>query len=219
MRSKGDEQIEGDVKAALAASPDVNAMNVRVHSEQGHVRLVGVVDAVDERVAACEIALRVPGVKGVENHLVVAADGEVSDLELQREEGRRLAEEGLEEVGVRVNAGTAFLEGVVPSLSVEKRAVDVAGSVQGVREVVSDLEVAAGRPVDDVGLANDVAEALSDDARLGILHLEVHSRDGVVCIYGEVPTDYVKSVTTEVAESVPGVKKVENHLKLRKPAF
>lgn len=214
-----DEALRGDIIAALAASPDVRATEIRVHANQGHVRLVGAVDTVDERVAACEIALRIPGVRAVENHLVVAADGEVSDLQLQREEEQQLAEEGVQGVGARVNAGTVFLEGVVPSLAVEKKAVDAAGAVQGVREVISDLEIAAGRPVDDVGLANDVAEALSDDPRVSILHLEVSAEDGVVRMTGEVTTEHQRSVASEGAEAVAGVKKVENHLKLRKSSF
>lgn len=219
MRPKDDQEIIGEVIAALAASPNVHAMNIRVDSDQGHVRLVGVVDTLDEKVAACEIALRIPGVKEVENHLVVAADGKVSDLELEREEEQRLAEEGLQEVGVRVNAGTAFLMGVVPSHSVEEQAIDAAGSVQGVREVVSELDVAAGRPVDDVGLANDVSEALSDDTRLNILHLDVRAEDGVVEMSGEVTTQRQRMIAAEVAEAVPGVRRLENRLKLRKPAF
>lgn len=216
---KTDEAITGDVIAALAASPDVRANEIRVHAQKGHLRLTGVVDAVDERTTACEIALGIPGVKEVENRLIVAADGEVSDLELQREEEQQLAEEGPEGVGAKVNAGTVFLEGVVPSRAAEKQAVDVAGSVQGVREVVSDLKIAAGRPLDDIGLANEVAEALSDDPRVDVMHLDVQAEDGVVRITGEVPTEHQLDTATQVAESVPGVKKVENHLKLRKSAF
>ena len=219
MSEQNDGAITGDVIAALAASPDVNAMNIRVHTNAGHVTLVGVVDTLDEKTAACEIALRVRGVKEIENHLVVAADRAVTNLELQREEEEQLAEEGPQGVGARVNEGTAFLEGVVRSVGDEKRAIDVAGSVQGVREVVSDLQIAAGRPRDDIGLANDVAEALSDDPRLEILHMEIRAEDGVVGISGEVMTERQKPMATEVAESVPGVKKVENHLKLRKPTF
>ena len=213
-----DEAITGDVIAALAASPDVRATEIRVHTVQGHVRLVGAVDTVDQKTTATQIALHIPGVKAVESDLAVASDGDISDLELQREEEEQFAEEGLS-VGARVNEGTVFLEGVVRSAGDEKRAIEIAGSVQGVREVVSDLEIAAGRPRDNIGLADDVAEALSNDPRLEILRLEVRSKDGEVCLYGEVRDSDQKHIATGVAESVPGVKRVENHLKLHKPAF
>jgi osmotically-inducible protein OsmY len=213
-----DEAITGDVIAALAASPDVRATGMRVHTAQGHVRLVGVVDTIDQKTTATQIALHVPGVKAVESDLAVASDGDISNLELQREEEEQFAEEGLS-AGARVNEGTVFLEGVVQSVGDEKKAIEVAGSVQGVREVVSDLQIAARRPRDDIGLVDDVAEALSNDPRLEILRLEVRSKDGEVSLYGEVRDSDQKSIATGVAESVPGVKRVENHLKLHKPAF
>lgn len=214
-----DEAITGDVIAALAASPRVRATEVRVHTERGWVRLNGVVGTLAERTAAEEIAARVPGVLSVENDLVVSSDGTIPDLEIEREAADRLARENLANVGARAEAGTAFLMGVVPSLAVEQQAIAAASAVKGVRDVISELEIAAGEPVDDVTLANDAAEALSDDPRLDVTNLKVQASDGSLLLIGEVGHSRQIGLATQIAKSVPGVQYVETRLKVRKPPF
>ncbi|HUV05317.1 MAG TPA: BON domain-containing protein [Armatimonadota bacterium] len=219
MNRTSDEAITGDVVAALAASPRVRATEVRVHTDRGWVRLEGVVGTLAERNAAEEIAARIPGVLSVENDLVVSSDGTISDLEIEEEAANRLAKENLVNVGVRAEAGTAFLMGVVTSLAAKEQAVAAASTVRGVRDVISELEIAAGEPVDDVTLANDVAEALSDDARIDVMNLEVQASDGSLLLTGEVTHSRQLEIATQVAESVPGVNYVENRMKVRKVGF
>jgi len=219
MIDRNDESITGDVIAALAASPRVRATEVRVHTERGWVRLNGVVATLAERDAAEQIAARVPGVVSVENDLVISSDGTTPDIEIEQEAADRLAGENLTNVGARVQAGTAFLMGVVPSLAVKERAIAAASAVKGVRDVVSELEIAAGEPVDDVTLANDAAEALSDDPRLDVMNLEVQASDGSLLLIGEVGRSRQIGLATQIAESVPGVQYVENRMKVRKLTF
>ena len=219
MVSLRDEAITGEVVAALGASPDVNATNIRVHTESGWVRLTGIVDTLREKEIAEEITKHVAGVVGVENDLTVGSDKQISDSEIEEVLNAKLTEAGLSEIGAKVEAGSAFLMGVIPSLAVKKRAIEIAASVKGVREVVSELEIAAGEPIDDLTLADDVAEALSDDPRIDVMDLRVRSKDGYVCITGEVTADWQRDLATDIAEAVPGVKGVENHLVVHKTKF
>lgn len=211
-----DDATTGSVIAALAASPEVSAVNLRVRTTRGWIRLEGTVDTLAEKAAAADIAEHVPGVVSVENDLVVSSDGSVADLEIERAVADRLVGEHLANVGVRTQAGTAFVMGVVPSLAVEQRVIDVASAVKGVRAVVSELEIAAGEPVDDVTLANDVAEALSDDARLEVMDLHVQVKDGSVLLAGKVTSRDQLGIATAVAEAVPGVQYVESRMRVRR---
>lgn len=219
MPKKSDETITGDIIAGFAASPGVCGTNIRVQTDRGWVRLTGVVDTLEEKTIVEEIARNVDGVAGIENDLVVSSDGAISDLELERMVGDHLIREGLTAIGTRVEAGTAFLMGVVESLAARRRAVEAASAVQGVRDVISKLQIAAGEPVDDATLANDVAEALSDDPRLDIMNLDVRVRDGAILLAGEVATKSQLEVASAVAEAVPGVQYVENRLVARKITF
>jgi len=219
MANTSDDSITGDIIAAFAASPCVRAADLRVHTARGWVRLEGVVDSLEEKTAAEEVARTVKGVVAIENDLVISRDGWASDLDLEREVADHLAKARLAEVGVRVKAGVAFLMGVVSSLAVKQKAVRAAASVKGVRTVVSELEIAAGEPVDDTMLANDVSEALSDDPELEIMDLRVQAEDGLVLIGGNVSRESQLAIATAVAEAVPGVRYVENRLRVHRPTF
>jgi len=212
MVNSHDEAIVGQVTAALAESPDVHSTEIRVHAASRWVRLTGVVATLKERHVAEEIARRVPGVVGVENDLSISSDKSITDQQIEQIISDCYAAAGLSEVGVKVDAGTAVLMGIVPTLAKKKLAVDVARSIKGVREVISQLEIAAGEPIDDLGLADDVAEALSDDPRIDLIDLRVWAKDGHVHIDGDVPAGWQRGLATTVAENVPGVKGVENHL-------
>jgi len=216
MTNRTDEAITGEIVAAFAASPRVHSTNVRVHADRGWIRLEAVVDTLEEKTAAEGIAERVDGVLGIENDIVVSSNGGIADLELERRVGDHLIEEGLAGIGARVEAGTVFLMGIVPSLAQKRKAVGIASAVQGVRDVLSELEIAAGEPVDDTTLANDVAEALSDDLNLDVMNLHVWVKDATVLLAGRVPTRRQLEIATDVATAVPGVQYLRNHMMVQR---
>ncbi len=216
MTTKTDEQITGDVIAALAASPNVRATEVVASTKDCQVRLAGIVGTLEERNEAERITSEIAGVIGVENGLTVSANREVSDLEMADDANTELsAYPDLAGVGARVSAGTAFLEGKVPSMSVEDRAIQVVSGVPGIRQVVSNLEIAAGQPIDDLKLADDVAERISDETEIEVIDLEVRAEDGRVTIAGEVETDREFDLITERASAVPGVQDLHNRVRVR----
>jgi hyperosmotically inducible periplasmic protein len=59
------------VSSALVRDPRVDAMGVAVVTRDGHVALEGLVDTEEQRSAAEETASKVPGVRTVENRLMV----------------------------------------------------------------------------------------------------------------------------------------------------
>lgn len=212
-----DESITGDVIAALGACPGVHAGAIRVHTDSGKVRLEGVVDNLEEKTAADAVTREVEGVTAVENVIVVSSDGYISDLELERTATERLIQGGLADIGVRVNAGNAFLMGKAPSLAVEERAIDEVRYVQGIRDVLSELEIAPGEPLDDLSIANAVVQALSENAALELTDLEVRAKNGLVRLAGEAGDQRQVDLAEEIAAEVPGVQAIDNSLTMRSP--
>lgn len=213
MTNAKDEAITGDIIAILAESPRVRADDIRIYTVDGQVRLQGIVNTLEEKVVAGELAQDICGVRSVQNDLTVSANRDISDMELTRRVQDRLAEENLAGAGAKVVGGNAFLTGVVPDVAVKERAMEVAGSVEGIREVISDdLEISAGRPVDDIKLANSVAEALSEDSRIDVIDLDVRTENGAVYLSGKVAGEDEINTATSIAAAVPGVQRVENFI-------
>lgn len=66
-----DTAISAKVKTAFAQDPGVKAMEVKVDTFKGTVQLSGWVNTAEEKARAEEIAKGVPGVKTVENKIVL----------------------------------------------------------------------------------------------------------------------------------------------------
>jgi osmotically-inducible protein OsmY len=66
-----DQALAINVRDALAASPVYKYSGVGVTAERGRVELHGIVPTEAQRVAAAEIAARVPGVASVDNDLAI----------------------------------------------------------------------------------------------------------------------------------------------------
>jgi hyperosmotically inducible periplasmic protein len=66
-----DAAITAKVKAQMANDKDVSAMDVSVNTDQGVVRLSGVVKSAAEKQRAEQVARNVEGVRRVDNALVV----------------------------------------------------------------------------------------------------------------------------------------------------
>jgi len=212
MPAISDDEIAGDVVSAFAADPNIHAVEIRVRAQDGVVHLQGVVETLDEKTAAERAALRIRGVKRVQNDLTISADKNLSDAEIEGAAREALDADDLAFIGVRVETGSAFLMGVAKSEAVVDRAMEIVPSVSGVRGVYSEIEIEAG---DDIGLANDIAEALSDDPRLEFLDLQVRCDEGHAVLTGFILNVDQFDAATEVTESVPGVRSVENRMVLQ----
>lgn len=66
-----DAAITAQIKAALAADPDLSAVKINVDTAQGAVKLKGEVKTIALRRKANELATGVKGVKSVDNQLVI----------------------------------------------------------------------------------------------------------------------------------------------------
>jgi len=75
IRKEHDVEVGTAVSHALADDRRVQAMNMKVAVRNGVVTLTGRANDADEKRTAEDVARRVPGVRAVENQLVVAEPG------------------------------------------------------------------------------------------------------------------------------------------------
>jgi len=214
-----DSNITGDIIRALAEDARVHEDDIHVHTIYGFVRLEGTVSTMAEKEAAQEDAACICGVQGVENEIVIESAGNMSDMDIQGLVDDLLMREGIDGVGARVEAGNVFLMGRVPSLAVKERAILVSEMAHGVRGVYSELHIVAGEPKDNLKLADDVVEALTDDPRLTVADLKVVADEGAVKLFGIVPNPTQEQIAVDIAKAVPGVEQLEDDISISRQAI
>lgn len=141
-----DPQVLTRVKAALAGR---EVENVHLEICHGVVQLTGIVRTEPERLAAGRIVLDVEGVQDVRNHLLIRPDW----LDARPSGEDRLvtslikaslgANEDIDsfDIHVEVHHGVVLLGGFVTSNGERKAAVRAARTTEGVREVISRIDV------------------------------------------------------------------------------
>jgi hyperosmotically inducible periplasmic protein len=70
-RGNPDEAITASVNSALSTNQDLSALGIHVATQQGAVALSGYVKTIRQLDTAGEVASKVPGVRTVQNNLIV----------------------------------------------------------------------------------------------------------------------------------------------------
>lgn len=142
-----DAVITSSIEAKLAADPEVSAFDVDVDTEDGMVRLSGLVDDERARSEAVSLATATKGVRGVVNDLEIGQQtlGErLDDSALTIKVKSRLTadpEVNSFRIDVDVDNGVVTLSGTVASRDVAEEALHLARGVDGVREVKDRLKI------------------------------------------------------------------------------
>lgn len=217
-----DQEIVGAVTRALARDGRVNVADImHVTAENGVVRLIGTVPAAGQKQVADDVVRSVQGVVAVQNDLTVAMEGEIADAELRDGVQAALAcsPDLVSRVGCRVDDGIVTLVGHIRNAAQEADAMRIAGSIKGVEQVVSTLEIAeivpdeTALPVDDATLLGKVSDALAT-AGIVVRDGTSHVDQGVATLRGKVKSEKERSRARAVVESVDGIRAVHNHLVL-----
>jgi len=210
----GDEQIGFWVRQALSDDPRVLPSDVAVFVDSGIVTLNGSVRNLVERNFAEKEAMKIDGVRGVINKLVVKTVRK-PDEAIGQGVKERLVNCMAEPPGhlkVACLEGTVTLDGNVPSWNDFREAALLASEISGVRAVNNHLMVTYPAQRTDREIRVDVSEAMGRDVYLSGLPVQVDVRDGIVTLTGIVDNCYEKNRAAEDADGVWNVKSVENEL-------
>ena len=141
---RADADTEAAVLDALAADEQVHARDVDVDVKDGDVTLNGLVEVASQRERAERIALGVPGVASVDNHLRVWLTVSADDVaERVTDALGRDAILGLETITVRVTGNDVALSGSVRSPAQHDAAIAAAEGAPGVARVHDEITVEA----------------------------------------------------------------------------
>lgn len=237
-----DDALKQQVGKALQADPSLKSSQITVESvNQGVVLLGGTAKTLSAHLHAIEVVAIIPGVRRVASE--VQSPDTLADAEIWRESTPPPASEGYGvwdtasdiwitsavkmllltdsetpalDINVDTWAGVVTLFGIVPSPQAKAAAEADARKVSGVKRVENELQVvasakqAAGK-VRDEELESAVKQAF-DTPDLKDISIEV--KNGVVRLTGTVPSGARRLEAATAARAVPGVRAVEDDLRL-----
>ena len=136
----------------------------------------------------------------------------LQDADITRAIQRHLQEDAVlrsEHVQAAVTEGVAVLGGSVSNILAKERAVDLVGTLRGVRTIVDQVVVT---PVDrsDRQIEADVKAALRGDVATRHNTIGVVSLDRRVTLTGTTESWSQKNLFADVAKTVPGVTAIDN---------
>lgn len=237
-----DARREGALQTALTLNRVLNAYRIEVQVSDNTARLSGEVENPVERDLAERVALATKGIEQVDNQLRVNPQLVEQPLELrayaQRLEdvtlgavirSRLLWSRVTHEAPIEVESreGVVTLRGKVASPEAKELAGVLAGSTEGVylvNNLVSMDTAAMARaretPVDapkgpqpgDSWIIDKIQTSYRFSRNLDGLNIKVMSQDGLVRLSGEVVSAEQKSIASEMARQIIGVRGVDADL-------
>jgi len=234
--SSGDPDTSRKVKTALGLSKRLARFDINVTTGDGVATLTGQVPSEDIKSLAGEIARDTAGVKDVKNEISVDPAAQpstesvhVEDLEIRvaiLEALARSRELGGKSIDVKVENRSVTLSGSVETPTQRNGAEQIARAVDGVAGVTNNLAVtnpqaaseppAANSPPADSNaeLAKRVEFELYRTNAFNTSTMQVRAEDGAVTLAGTVRSRAEQLLAERVVQSVSGVKKVTNELKV-----
>ena len=217
---KTDAEIQQDVLRELAWDPRVEETDVGIEVDGGVVTLTGTVATWAKRLAAQEAAHRVAGVLDIANDIVVKIPGTLlrTDTDVAQAVRRALEWDVLvphERIQSTVSNGWVTLEGSVDSWAEREDAERAVENLAGVRGVTDRVTIRAPQPPepDRVRVAIEDALERRADRQVKRLRIEV-TPAGAVKLSGTVRSLADKRATLAAARFTPGVRTVEDHLRV-----
>lgn len=231
--STEDDRIETSVKESYIFKNYLKEDAIQVRSQDGVVTLTGSVAQEPHKGLALETAASLPGVKRVDNQLVVQ-DAQVAGspdalvrervrLELWYHRNLSAANPGFE-----VNNGVVTVRGEASSQAQIDLITEYIKDVDGVNDVKNNMVVAnsgktMGEKIDDMGATIDdasitalVKATLLYHRSTSALNTKVETADGMVNLSGTARNEAERDLATKFVRDVHGVKNVANFMVIEK---
>lgn len=223
--SDTDDRIEASFSKLYTYKVYLKNDAIKTESKEGIVTLTGMVTEPSHKYLAQEAAAGLPGVRRVDNQIVIKLEGsEESDAWIRAKVRSVLAlhpNVNGSETEVDIKEGVITLRGEAASEAQKELTAEYAEDVKGVLRVTNVMTVIkapgkTARPapeaVDDASINAQVRVALISHRSTSEVSTLVGTTNGVVTITGVAKNPNEKTLVTKLATDISGVKSVTNNM-------
>lgn len=216
--SATDDKIESSFKKSYVYKTYLKDEHIAIKSKDGVVTLSG--DVLDEahKPMAQDTVEALPGVKSVDNNIVIKNDKSDTWLKMKIETALLFhSNVRASKTEVSVKNGVVTLKGKAQSQAQKELTTEYAKDVEGVKEVKNEMTMAKpdatlGEKIDDASITAQVKMTLMMHKSTGAVRTGVSTNNGVVTLSGQAKNDVERDLVTKLAEDVEGVNKVVNKM-------
>ncbi len=217
-----DLELKKNVESELNWEPSINAAEIGVAVKDGIVTLTGRVQSYWEKVAAEHAADRVAGVKAVVNEIEIRLPytSERTDEDIAQAAIDSLKWSVLvpaDHIKVKVSKGWITLEGNVEWQFQKTAAENAVRKLIGVKGVTNLVNVTPR--VSKVEVKTTIENALKRSAELDASRIKVETDGDKVTLSGTVRSLFEKEEAERAAWRAPGVRSVENRIRVGEAAM
>jgi osmotically-inducible protein OsmY len=221
-----DSKIEDAAKASYNYRTVLDG-KVTVKADAGVVTLTGVVGDNGLKSLAEDTVSNLPGVVSVDNKITLdPALKEHSDSWIALKLHTQLlvrSNVSYSDTKVDVKDGVVTLTGTAKSIAQKELTGQYAKDIDWVKSVKNDIVVkdqpvvaeTIGEKIDDASITSQVKYALLTHRSTSALKTKITTTDGVVVITGVAANDAEKTLVGKLAESVRGVKSIDNNMTVK----
>ncbi len=223
--AKMDSSIESSAKKSYVFKTYLKDDDIKIQSVDGVVTLTGTVSEESHKSLAKETLAGLPGVKSVDNKLVVKGETPIANSDAWLRDKVRYAllfHRNVSGVTTEVDVKDAnvTLRGEAVSQAQKDLTTEYAKDVDGVKGVNNEMTVAktpkktqtVGGEIDDASITALVKMALFYHRSTSGLNTSVTTKKGVVTLTGKAKNAAEKDLATKYAKDVNGVKEVKNQM-------
>jgi hyperosmotically inducible protein len=199
--------------------------DIKIQSADGVVTLKGEVSDRSHKDMAADTVENLPGVKSVDNRLVVKPADEHSDGWIEfKVKSALLFHRSVSGSKTTVSAkdGMVTLSGTASSQAQKELTEEYAKDIEGVKGVKSEMTVSTATPgrsvgeeIDDASITAQVKSALLTHRSTSAIKTKVTTRNGVIILSGEAKNQAEKDLVTKLASDIHGVKSVVNNMEVK----
>jgi len=200
-----DQQIESNVTAALKRDHALDDSDIKVASvNDGTVVLAGSAKTMTDHLRALEVASAVPGVHAVASE--ITSPDTLSDNEIWHDTKESVQHAGNSAAGAARDSASAVGD------ASKKVAHGVADAGKSAAGSVADASRSAADTIADAWITSDAKVRLMANSETPASDINVDTANGVVTLFGSVPTDTAKRAAENEVRKISGVTRVDNKL-------
>lgn len=226
-----DKRIESSAKDSYVFKVYLTTDQIKIKADDGVVTLTGTVSDGSHRSMAEETVTNLPGVKSVNNQLIISGTTPTANSDAwisERVRGTLLFHRSVSYVNTQVSVteGKVTLRGTASSEAQKQLTSEYAEDVSGVKDVDNKMTVgkpdskshrSVGERIDDASITTQVRMSLLFHHGTDVFDTKVSTHEGVVTLAGSAKNQAEIDLASKRVNDINGVKSVINQMTVEAP--